>query len=159
MLIEKLFLMWNLVSIYLPLNIIFLLQLSRLAQKWADKVSITGRIDMANLSYGQNVFLAEGTNLNATAAVNDAIKHWYYKGLAEYCFEDVTENWSNSLTFSQVVWKSSRHLGIGAAKLKNRNAIAIICLYDPTGNIIIDGDENASEKLFELNVLEANDNL
>lgn len=137
-----------------------MLQLSKLAQEWADKVSLTGRIDMAdNLSYGQNVFLAEVSNL--TAAVNDAVQNWYYKGRAEYCWEDATENWGNSLilAFSQVVWKNSKHFGIGAATLKSRNATAVIALYDPSGNIIIDGDENASEKLFESNVLEVNDNL
>lgn len=129
------------------------LKLTQLAQNWANKISINSRLDMApDLPFGQNVFLAQTSNL--TAAVNDAVRNWYFDGLAEYCWEDVTENWSNSLSleFSQIIWKESQFLGIGASVLKSGNETAVIAFYDPTGNIIIEGDEESSENIFELNV-------
>ncbi|CAL8148426.1 unnamed protein product [Orchesella dallaii] len=130
-------------------------QLSSLAQEWADQMASEARIDMIpEQRYGQNIFMARTGNLKS--AVNDAIQNWYKDGRTEYCWEDVTENWENSLAldFSQVVWKNTKFLGIGATTTRtNSNKTVVIALYDPSGNIVIDGDNSKSEESFRSNVL------
>lgn len=108
----------------------------------------------SELPFGQNIFLAEAGD-NLTSAVNDAVHNWYLNGASEYCWEDVTDNWTNSLSlaFSQIIWKNSSSLGIGAAPMKWGNRTAVIAFYDPSGNVIIDEDEDKSIELFKSNVL------
>lgn len=105
--------------------------------------------------FGQNIFLA-ATN-NVTRAVNDAIKNWYYSGSSEYDWEDVTANWGKALAldFAQMVWANSIFLGIGGSVMKRSNMTVVVALYSPGGNVVIDGEEGGSIKLFRFNVVPA----
>jgi len=38
--------------------------------------------------------------------------------------------------FSQVVWKSSRELGVGKAKTPDGRQVFVVCVYFPAGNYV-----------------------
>jgi len=38
--------------------------------------------------------------------------------------------------FSQVVWKSSRQLGVGKAKTLDGRQVFVVCMYFPAGNYV-----------------------
>lgn len=102
---------------------------------------------------GQNVYNSDQTDFKL--AINDAVQFWYTEGLANYNWENVKENWNNplALDFSQLVWKATTKLGIGAANKDSEIGTVIVTFYYPMGNIVLE-DKDMPEKLFMENVLE-----
>ena len=46
--------------------------------------------------------------------------------------------------FTQVVWKSSRQLGVGKAKSSDGRQVFVVCMYHPAGNYVGRYKENVS---------------
>jgi pathogenesis-related protein 1 len=110
--------------------------LAKFAQEWADHLASLG-CDMQHRphsgqwqsKYGENIFWGSGssyTALSASESWYDEIKDYTYGVL------DNT-NWYKTGHYTQMVWKNTTHVGIGAAKCSD-GAIIIVANYDPPGN-------------------------
>lgn len=62
---------------------------------------------------------------------DDAVDSWYSE-IKDYNFNGGGFS-SGTGHFTQVVWKSSRELGVGMAK-NSKNQIYVVANYDPPGN-------------------------
>jgi hypothetical protein len=103
---------------------------------------------------GQNIYISN--EIDSTSAVNDAVQFWYNVGLSSYNWRDVKANWNDSvsLDFSQVVWKSTKKLGLGVSKMKSDSHVGsvVVAFYFPWGNVVLE-DINQPESQFLANVL------
>lgn len=118
---------------------IFCQQLNDKADKCAQYYLDKGTIDHTcpdKGRVGENLYWRGGTDIDATAAVSQAIKLWYDE-IKDY---DFTKNkakagkaFGNIGHFTQVVWKGSKKLGVGYAA-KDGKGICVVSLYDPPGN-------------------------
>lgn len=141
-------------------TIIFLIccfQLNEKAQLWADTLAQRNSLDLATENFvGQNVFNSDHSQLSL--AVNDALQYWYSAGLATYNWDDLKTNWDNplALDFSQIVWKSTRKLGLGASNRKYpvQKGSLVVAFYFPMGNIVLEKDSQP-DKMFLENVLKS----
>lgn len=112
-------------------------KLSNLATDWAKYLLANNRMEhRKNSGYGENIYMASGGNLAGT----DAVRSWYNE-IKYY-------NWNhpsfqmNTGHFTQVVWKSSKKLGVGFAR--RGNTIYVVCNYDPPGNYMNQFQQNVS---------------
>lgn len=95
----------NLIRQYEP----FSLKLTKDAQEWAEHLLRENKWEFAEgQEYSQNIFQYFGKVL-ANDVIRKAIDNWY-EAMGKY-------NWNNpeASTFSQLVWKSTTHIGIGVA--------------------------------------------
>lgn len=81
----------------------------------------------ANSSYGENQYWTNAASINAV----DVVKHWYDQVSAyKYAKGEFSTACGN---FTQVVWKSSKQIGVGIASTITGD-ICIVIFYDPPGN-------------------------
>jgi uncharacterized protein YkwD len=114
-------------------------KIDKIAQDFADKLSITGNLDYSYNKYrgrdlGESVYESEGY-----IAPLKLIKTFYDENFG-YNYNDKNPEPSN---FTQMVWQSSHLIGFGMQKASN-NKYYFVLNYYPTGNV--DG-------LFKQNVL------
>ncbi|KAJ8973072.1 hypothetical protein NQ317_002287 [Molorchus minor] len=115
-------------------NCIYLFQLCKFAQEWADTCARTSSLQhRANCPYGENIFSVYSSDFSHTPTARDAVKEWYDE-IKQHTFGMEKVN-QNTLHFTQVVWKNSKQLGIGIAKNK-RGQTYVVANYDPRGNYI-----------------------
>lgn len=48
----------------------------------------------------------------------------------------------DSGNFTQIIWKSTKYLGVAAATNDTYNEVYLVCMYDPPGNIVEDYQDN-----------------
>ena len=80
-----------------------------------------------NGKYGENLFMASGMEVTGAYPV----EKWYSE-IKNYNFHNGAFSPSTG-HFTQVVWKTSKGLGVGTAKSKN-GGIYVVANYDPPGN-------------------------
>ncbi len=110
--------------------------LAAFAQEWADHLASSGcKMQHRPLTgkwkqqYGENLFMGTVGHYD----VGDAVKAWenekrFFKG-------KVTQsNFTKVGHYTQMVWKSTTHVGCGIATCGN--FIIIVCNYNPPGNIL-----------------------
>ncbi|XP_058064882.1 Golgi-associated plant pathogenesis-related protein 1-like [Anopheles bellator] len=100
------------------------------AQAWANTLASRNVMQhRPNRKYGENLYACFGrTNISGTEVVNA-----WYNEIKYYAFgSPAPRNFSQVGHFTQVVWKTSRRLGVGIAK-KGTN-VYVVCNYDPPGN-------------------------
>ena len=102
-----------------------------LAQKDAENTANTGGFDNSKKEYkGQPLGQSRLMLTNKTPTANSVTRN-FYKGVKEYDFENphlVPE----ALSFTRMVWKSTKYLGCGVASSGNRWGVT--CYYYPEGN-------------------------
>lgn len=64
-----------------------------------------------NNRYGENIFYTSGTEIQG----HEPVEYWY-QGLEDYNFEKPGFSPRTS-SFTQVIWKSSKQMGVGKAQL------------------------------------------
>ncbi|GAA4318851.1 CAP family protein [Flaviaesturariibacter amylovorans] len=112
--------------------------LSGYAQKWADHLAAEGcALKHRPMSgewaqqHGENIFWGSGRYFDAT----EASQSWYSEK-KDFRYGPITEsNYSRVGHYTQMVWKASTHLGMGAAQCRNGSWI-IVANYSPRGNYI-----------------------
>lgn len=111
-----------------------MLQLCNFSQDWADTCAKTSSLThRANCSYGENIFSAYSSDYSHVPSARDAVKEWYDESKQyTYGVEKVNQG---ALHFTQIVWKTTKELGVGIAKNKKGQTF-IVCNYDPRGNYI-----------------------
>lgn len=111
-------------------------ELATQAQKLAYKMALKGTIQVPGLDlFGENRAKLTAVNFDCENAGEEAAKIWYNQG-NNYSYADPRLN-SNTDSFTQVVWKETRNIGMGCAQRKGTlsNEIFVVALYYPPGNI------------------------
>ncbi len=114
-------------------------ELANYAQEWANYLAEKNNCRIAHRSTlgkadnvtGENIFWGTGKEYS----VLDASRAWYEE-IENYTYQPIRAN-SDTKTghYTQMVWKSSRKVGIGKAKCSN-GSIIIVANYNPPGNVI-----------------------
>ena len=111
--------------------------LSGYAQAWADHLAEPCKLEHRPDSgpwaqkHGENIFWGGGEGYTAL----NASESWYSE-IKEYKYGPVTDkNWYKTGHYTQMVWKSTTHVGIGKAVCKN-GSVLIVANYSPSGNYI-----------------------
>lgn len=94
---------------------------------------------------GENLFEITGSEESFSAILVRAVDLWY-KTMGEYDW-----NAPKATSFSQLVWKGTRELGVGVARSGRRTVV--VARYFPPGNIYFLGSGGDRTKLFRENVL------
>lgn len=105
------------------------------AQKLAYKMALKGTIQVPGIDlFGENRARLSAVNFDCETAGEEATKIWYNQG-SNYSFADPRLN-SNTDSFTQVIWKGTRDVGMGCAQRKGTlsNDIFVVALYYPPGN-------------------------
>lgn len=112
-------------------------ELSGYAQAWANHLASSCKLEHRPDSgpwaqkFGENIFWGGGEDYSAL----NASESWYSE-IEEYKYGPVTNsNWYKTGHYTQMVWKSTTHIGIGKAVCKN-GTILIVANYSPAGNYI-----------------------
>ncbi|CAL8116353.1 unnamed protein product [Orchesella dallaii] len=106
-------------------------EVHRAAQRHAEFLASNDRFEQSNGNdYGENLAGVQGRNQED--AVRNAIRLWY-KGESKYDYNNPGYN-PESGGFTQMVWKSSTHVGVGVAWNPKRNWWIVVTNYDPAGN-------------------------
>lgn len=106
--------------------------MTNIAQRHAEQLA---RIDQMQHSkgsgYGENLYMKWGTGM-AKLSGNDAVDAWY-REISKYQFG--TGGFSPATGhLTQVVWKSSRELGVGVARSRS-GKYYVVANYSPPGNV------------------------
>ncbi|XP_076139737.1 GLI pathogenesis-related 2 [Alosa pseudoharengus] len=117
--------------------------LSRSAQKWAEYLLASKKMQHSQADYGENLYYAWSSAPKQLKG-KEAVDSWYNE-IKNYSFSRPGFQ-SNTGHFTQVVWKGSEKLGVGLAT--DGKTTFVVCQYLPAGNISNPG-------YFEKNVLPA----
>ena len=85
-------------------------------------------------NYGENRAKLSGVNYDCELAGEEATRIWFSQE-RQYSYSDPRLN-SNTNSFTQIVWKGTKELGMGCAQRKGSvtNEIYVVALYNPAGN-------------------------
>uniref|UniRef100_A0A6Q2WZ70 SCP domain-containing protein n=1 Tax=Esox lucius TaxID=8010 RepID=A0A6Q2WZ70_ESOLU len=105
--------------------------LTREAQEWADHLISINRLMNRNKGHGENIFCLSGSS--KTAPTGSYVAESWYKEIEKYNFS--SPGFKNGAgNFTQMVWKSSKQVGLGLATNGLGKFIAV-AFFDPAGNI------------------------
>lgn len=108
--------------------------LNGVAQSWAVQL---GKSDSfghnPSTKYGENIYCMWSSDRNASPNPRDVCKAWYDE-IRDYSFGNESRGRATTGHFTQVVWKSSKKLGVGLAKTRT-GKVVVVCNYEPSGNV------------------------
>ncbi|CAF1465027.1 unnamed protein product [Rotaria sordida] len=127
-------------------------QLNQIAQSYAEHLAATSTFEhsgnqLGSEQLGENLFMQWISFGRPTASGREAMQSWYNE-IGMYDF-DKPKYSKETGHFTQMVWRSSRKLGVGIAYSPKGNEVYIVANYYPAGNTINPG-------YFENNVLPPN---
>ncbi|CAL8116343.1 unnamed protein product [Orchesella dallaii] len=102
----------------------------RTAQQYAEYLAANNKLEHSNSKYGEN--LAGTGGGNQEEAVRNAVRMWYNE-VSKYDYNNPGFS-TETGHFTQVVWKSTTHVGIGVAWNPKRNWWVVVANYSPSGN-------------------------
>lgn len=93
-------------------------------------------------TYGENTIKLTNVPYHCDHGVQEATKRWYNQG-AHFSFSSPEVDKDTS-SFTQVVWKKSKQLGVGCAEKHGllTHDLYIVALYNPSGNSLTDIRDN-----------------
>uniref|UniRef100_A0A667ZNB0 Im:7150988 n=1 Tax=Myripristis murdjan TaxID=586833 RepID=A0A667ZNB0_9TELE len=108
------------------------------AQKWADHLLSTRKLEHSRAKDGENIFYASSSGpIKMTG--KEAVDSWYSE-VKDYDWD--SPGYSHKTGhFTQVVWKETKELGVGLAT--DGNTVYVVAQYRPRGN---DRDHNAHKR-------------
>ena len=105
-------------------------KLNRLAQQWAEHLLSKSHLEhRPNNNNGENIFRCQKSWAPAPQA-QEAVDSWYNE-IRNYTFG--REPGPGTGHFTQVVWKSSKEIGVGVA-LGKEGKVVVVANYSPAGN-------------------------
>lgn len=114
-------------------------KLNSYAQQWADELARTNTFrHRSERKYGENIAMGSGDRYK------EAVKMWYDE-VQNYNFKRPGFT-SGTGHFSQVVWKSSKTVGVGVATSKSSGMTVVVANFDPPGNFMGQFEENVLPK-------------
>ncbi|KAH1005471.1 hypothetical protein HUJ04_006452 [Dendroctonus ponderosae] len=112
-------------------------ELCHLAQTWANHLAHTNRFYYRNdKDIGQNLF-CRSTNALITDVTGQEVTTYWYSAVKQYDFGDEPDRLRANINaghFTQLVWVTSKHLGLGKARSRS-GKIVVVAHYAPVGNI------------------------
>uniref|UniRef100_A0A4W5RB06 GLI pathogenesis-related 2 n=2 Tax=Hucho hucho TaxID=62062 RepID=A0A4W5RB06_9TELE len=105
--------------------------LTREAQDWAAHLVSINTLMNSGKGHGENIFYCSGSS-TATPTGSDVAESWYNE-IEKYNFLSPGFQ-SGAGNFTQMVWKSSKQVGVGLAT-NGRGTFIAVAFYDPAGNI------------------------
>ncbi|XP_026474421.1 uncharacterized protein LOC113378110 [Ctenocephalides felis] len=112
-------------------------ELCSFAQTWANHLAHTNKFYYrSDREVGQNLF-CRPANVIQTEVTGQEVSTYWYGAVKQYDFfkePDVLHANVNAGHFTQMVWASTRHFGIGKARSRS-GKILIVAHYAPPGNI------------------------
>ncbi|MDH6124728.1 hypothetical protein P3T39_001673 [Kitasatospora sp. GP82] len=114
-------------------------RLNAYAQEWADKLAAKDEFKhRPDGLYGENLYYAWNSSSSFSVSGDAPVKSWYdgvkdYNGI--YDRDPTDQEFPKVGCFTQVVWKSTRLMGIGYAVSAGHRHY-IVADYDPTGNMM-----------------------
>ncbi|XP_021340613.1 uncharacterized protein LOC110441713 [Mizuhopecten yessoensis] len=105
--------------------------LTRDAQMWADIIAEKGFTQYSELpGRGESIALLDTNGLELDGG--DVSKLWYNER-DQFEFND--PKWRKAtMNFTQMIWKSSTDVGVGVAKVKDKDKCVVVAQYRPVGN-------------------------
>ncbi|KAG5678130.1 hypothetical protein PVAND_007829 [Polypedilum vanderplanki] len=105
------------------------------AQSWAENLAAMDKfLYRQNSQYGENLYCLWSSDRDALPNPKEVCKSWYDE-MKQYTWNVEPKTTVKAGQFSQMVWKSSKELGIGLARTKNGKVI-VVASYYPRGNVI-----------------------
>ena len=108
--------------------------LASAAEKLAYQAAKKGSVKRSELvekkGYGENVAKVPNTALEN--AGEEATRHWYNEK-QNFTFSDPVID-DGTKAFTQIIWKGTKVLGMGAAKDDDTGELYVVALYSPKGN-------------------------
>lgn len=112
-------------------------KLNKFSQNWADELAKTDKAShRPNNAYGENIYTIKSTEQVTELGVK-AVDSWYSE-IKFFNFQGSNDDMAASTKafhFTQLIWKDSEELGVGASKSPKSGKIYVVCNYDPHGNI------------------------
>ncbi|SMC66382.1 CAP family protein [Moheibacter sediminis] len=111
-------------------------ELSQIAQQWADYLAQNG----CNMKHSESSETGENlywTSRGSESTPSDAVRAWYSE---KKDFKNVPlkgNAWYETGHYSQMVWKSTTHVGMASAKCSKGETI-VVANYSPPGNYMGD---------------------
>ncbi|XP_055611020.1 uncharacterized protein LOC129757751 [Uranotaenia lowii] len=104
--------------------------ISKWAQQWAQEIAKRNKLEhRPNNKYGENLYAVFGTTTISAAQV---VRSWYQEKKDFTYGRDPGAEFSKVGHFTQLVWKSTKEVGCGAAV--NGKNVYVVCNYSPPGN-------------------------
>ncbi|CAG4920884.1 unnamed protein product [Colias eurytheme] len=104
----------------------------KVSQKWAEELAKRDTMSYSlNPDFGESVYCGWSTDPNVKIKARDCVERWYNE-INDYSFGKEPEV-LNCGHFTQIVWKSTKELGIGSAKSKS-GKLYVVANYYPPGN-------------------------
>ncbi|KAJ7988144.1 hypothetical protein DPEC_G00320570 [Dallia pectoralis] len=105
--------------------------LTREAQEWAKHLISTDKLMTCGKGHGENILGCSG--FNETAPTGSYVADSWYKGIEQYDFSSPGFK-KGAGNFTQMVWKSSTHVGVGLAT-NGLGRFITVAFFDPAGNV------------------------
>lgn len=113
------------------------------AQEWANTIASSKNVaHRSNNKYGENLHMSWSSDTSRQLGGAPVVQAWYDE-IKDYDFDNPDSNMANFSRFgyfTQVVWKGSKRIGIGAAC--NGSTAYVVANYDPAGNTVGQFAEN-----------------
>ncbi|KAJ0181412.1 hypothetical protein K1T71_003497 [Dendrolimus kikuchii] len=106
--------------------------ITKISQKWAEELAKKDAMAYSlNQNYGESVYCGWSADSNTKIRAKDCVEKWYSE-INEYSFGKEPEI-LNCGHFTQIVWKTTREIGVGSAKSKS-GKLYVVANYYPPGN-------------------------
>jgi len=110
-------------------------KLSDHAQKYAKHLAKTATFEHSNdPDYGENLYWSWSSDPNFKVKGEESVDSWYEECLQSYDYSREPTD-TESGHFTQMVWDTTRRLGVGLAKSSTGRNI-VVMKYDPPGNYV-----------------------
>ncbi len=105
-------------------------QLAREAQRYASEMARTGKFEHAEVDDGENLYWHSAEINSPGVAASNA----WIEEKSEYNHRgNWNDNWQAAGHYTQIVWRSTTHMGLGVA-VSNSGETYVVARYNPPGN-------------------------
>ncbi|KAL3285339.1 hypothetical protein HHI36_019447 [Cryptolaemus montrouzieri] len=114
-------------------------KLCKYAEEWAKHLACKNALETRpNCNYGENIYKVTSTDPSFTLEGNVPVEKWYEES-KKHSYDKEPNDLSTG-HFTQLIWKSSKQLGVGIAK--HQGSIIVVANYSPAGNFVKQFIEN-----------------
>lgn len=107
-------------------------EITKVAQKWAEELAKKDSMSYSsNQNYGESVYCGWSADPSTKIKARDCVDKWYSE-INDFSFGREPEELKCG-HFTQLVWKTTKELGIGSAKGKS-GKLYVVANYYPPGN-------------------------
>ncbi|XP_066258178.1 uncharacterized protein [Euwallacea similis] len=114
--------------------------ISKVAEEWAKYLASKNKLEHRPQSnYGENIYCLYSSDSNFKINGNTPVDSWYEE-IKNHAFSREPSDLKSG-HFTQVIWKSSKYVGVGVAKSRE-GSIYVVANYSPAGNFVGHFQEN-----------------